>query len=172
MADDEFDDDIDWSSIVMPTPTVSPSNKRPRQDYNYTHIFPQGLLRNDPDFTILCIGEKGFGDSVCPNSDADWKRLGKLVGENTHLVTLNIGYTGTERKESYEEMLRGVGRNRSLKVLRVSSADLVVGSICRILSPFLEGNSCLVKFIFTPCQSLGMRSEMHACRRRSQEVAR
>lgn len=119
-------------------------------------------MRNDPDFTLLCIGEKGFGDSVCPDSDADWIRLGKLVGENTHLVTLDIGFTGTERKESYEEMLRGVGRNRSLKNIRVSATQLVLGSLCRILSPFIEGNSCLVKFTFDSGPSVDTRSEMHA----------
>ena len=32
MAKDEFYDNIDWSEVEMPTPTVTPSSKRPRLD--------------------------------------------------------------------------------------------------------------------------------------------
>ena len=114
-------------------------------------VFPRGLVQNDPDFTLLCIGEKGFGDNVCLQTDSDWIRLGKLVGESSHLtiLELEISSTYTERKESYEEMLRGVRKNRSLNTLRVIGDELVLGFICSILAPFLEGDKRLTKFIFS-----------------------
>ena len=86
MADDEFEDDIDWSSVVLPTSTVTPSNKRPRLEVKH-HDDESSLLQN------LEMAPT-FGDATLGVEDPSQEDGDEEVGDALQLKAIELAKDG------------------------------------------------------------------------------
>ena len=88
--------------------------------------FPPGLEHDLPEYTEMCVGEDVF-----PHTDEGWDILGELVGEHTHLTKLTFCDIYTIGRVNFEDVMRGVARNRSLHELHIVWCNGVWGSVCQ-----------------------------------------
>jgi len=113
MADNEFDDDIDWSSVAMPkTPTtVTPSNKRPRltaDNYDASLASPSSSsLLQDLEMAPAFGGEIATG-----REEEDASKENEEVGDALQLKAIELA---NNRENLFLTGKAGTGKSWTIK---------------------------------------------------------
>ena len=108
MTNDDFYDNIDWSEVEMPTPTVTPSSKRPRLD-DVNNNGESSLLQNlemAPTFggdTLLMGDSKVEGEDEEVGDAMQVKAIELAIGGENLFLT---GKAGTGKSWATKRILK------------------------------------------------------------------
>ena len=166
--DVEMDGDDDVSSegeVYSDDGEESDDDRNYRETMHRNWQIVQKLRRDDSSVTTLRLHwyQDEFGDAeeedIYYAGCVDWEAEGWCFGESTHLTNLSVNGPGGAFQpapsdvavRNFEELLLGVGRNRSLEHIRIHHCFLKNGAAIEKLHSFFLENSNLCTLELSHC---------------------